>query len=54
MRYQIHFTDNYGQATIEVDNDEKYSEVMQNLNNVPECEDIWVEQYNEEEGHWEV
>lgn len=51
MRYKIHFTDNYGQATIET---EDYDEVMQNLKDDPEVDDIWVEQYNEEEGYWEA
>lgn len=53
MRYKIHFTDSYGQGTIETES-ENYNEVMQNLNADPQCDDIWVEQYNEEEGYWEA
>lgn len=53
MRYKIHFTDNYGQGTIEVDGDD-YDEAYQNIKDDPECDNIWVEQYNEEEGYWEA
>ena len=53
MRYRIHFTDNYGPASFEVDAEE-YAEAMQNLKDDPDAEDIWVESYNEEDGYWEA
>ena len=52
-KYKIHFTDNYGPATIEVDRDD-YDEVYQNIKDDPECDGIWVEQYNEDEGYYEA
>lgn len=52
-RFRIHFTDNYGQGSFEVDA-EDYAEAMKNLRDDPECDDIWVESYNEAEGYWEA
>ena len=52
-RYKIHFTDNYGQATIEADTTEQYNEIMDNLKADPMAEDIWTEYYNDEVG-WEA
>ena len=49
-QYMIHFTDNYGEATIETDN---YNEVMENLTADPEVYDIWVETFDPEQG-WQV
>ena len=48
--YKIHFTDNYGQGTIECDSLEQYNEVMKNLREDPMAEDIWVETFDPEEG----
>lgn len=53
MRYRIHFTDRYGQGTIECLSTSHYSEVMENLKADPEAEDIWVETYDPEEG-WQA
>ena len=49
-QYKIHFTDNYGQATIETDN---YDEFMTNLKNDPNVDGIWVEYFDPEEG-WQA
>lgn len=46
---RIHFTDNYGQGAIDVDNREDYNETYKNLLEDPTVEDIWVEDLNEEE-----
>lgn len=52
-KYKIHFTDNYGTATIEC-SEENYNECYQNIRADPMCDDIWVEKYNEEEGYYEA
>lgn len=52
-RYRIHFTDNYGQGTIEQDTLEEFKEALKNLRENPEVEDIWTETYDEETG-WEA
>ena len=52
--YKIHFCDNYGQATITCDSYEEYIEAYQNIKDDPECEDIWIERYNSDEGYWEA
>lgn len=52
-RYRIHFTDNYGQGTIEQDTLEEFNEALKNLNADPTIEDIWTETYDEEEG-WQA
>ena len=52
-KYKIHFTDDYGTATSEC-NEEEYNETYQNIKNDPMCDDIWVEKYNEEEGYYEA
>lgn len=51
--YRIHFTDNYGTATIECDTVEEYNDSMNNLRQDPFAEDIWCEYYDEEEG-WQA
>ena len=53
-KYRIHFTDNYGQATIECNTDEEYNDAYNNIKADAECDGIWVEQYNAEEGYWEA
>ena len=52
-KYRIHFADNYGTATIEC-TEEEYSETYKNIMEDPNCDDIWVEKYNPEEGYWEA
>lgn len=52
--YRIHFVDNYGQGMVECRTREEYSEKYKALRDDPECEDIWVESYNFEEGYWEA
>lgn len=51
--YRIHFTDNYGTATLECDTLAEYREALQNIENDPECEDIWTERWDSEEG-WQA
>ena len=53
MKYRVHFTDSYGQATIECDSTDNYNEVMSNLQSDPFAEDIWTEYYDPEEG-WQA
>lgn len=54
--YRIHFTDEYGQGSFEVDTYEEKVEAMQNLKDDMEhpAWNIWTESYNEEEGYWEA
>lgn len=52
-KFKIHFTDNYGCATIECDTLEERQEIMRNLHDDPYAEDIWTEFYDEEEG-WQA
>ena len=52
-KYKIHFTDGYGGATIEADNDDQYVAVMAALINDPTAEDIWTESYDPDEG-WQA
>lgn len=52
-KYRIHFTDNYGQATIECKSDAEYNEAYKNIRADDTCEDIWTEYYDEEEG-WQA
>lgn len=54
--YRIHFTDDYGQGSFEVDSREDRDEAIRNLNNDTEhpAWDIWTESYNEQEGYWEA
>ena len=52
-RYRIHFTDNYGQGTIEAETDSQYNEIMSNLQADPCTDDIWTEYYDEDEG-WQA
>lgn len=52
-RYKIHFTDNYGGATITCDTDEEFNEALANIKADPMCEDIWTEYYDPEEG-WQA
>lgn len=46
MKMKIHFTDNYGPATLETDDEQAYINIL----NDPECEDVWCEYWDEEEG----
>ena len=52
-KYKIHFTDQYGQGTIECMDREEFDEAMKNLHEDPMCDDIWAEYYDEEEG-WQA
>lgn len=52
-QFKIHFTDNYGQATIECYNGDQYRAAYKQLKDDPECENIWTEYYDEEEG-WQA
>ena len=52
-RYKIHFTDNYGPATIEAETDEQYGNIMSNLKADATAENIWCEYWDEEEG-WQA
>ena len=52
-QYRIHFTDNYGPATIEADNNDQYVAVMAALINDPTADDIWTESYDPDEG-WQA
>ena len=49
-KYRIHFTDNYGQATIEAESIEQKNEILANLQADPTAEDIWLEYFDPEEG----
>lgn len=53
--YRIHFTDDYGQGSFEVDTREEMQEAVRNLDTDTDhvAWDIWVETYNEEVG-WEA
>lgn len=51
--YRIHFTDNYGQATIECDDLESFQEALHNIQQDAQCNDIWCEYYDDEEG-WQA
>lgn len=51
--YRIHFTDNYGTGTLECETWEEFREALKNVNENPICEDIWTEEYDEEEG-WQA
>lgn len=55
-KYRIHFTDDYGNGSFEVDTYEEMQEAVKNLNEDTEhCAwDIWVESFNEEDGYWEA
>ncbi len=50
---KIHFTDKYGQGTIEAKTDEQYEAIMSALADDPEVEDIWTETWDPEEG-WQA
>lgn len=50
--YKIHFTDKYGDCTIDC-TFEEYIEAMNWLKEDSEVNDIWVEYYDEESG-WQV
>ena len=52
-KYRIHFTDNYGCASFDVEGEAQRNEALANLRD-SDAEDIWVESYNEEEGYWEA
>ena len=52
-KYRIHFTDDYGQGTLECETREEFDEIIKNLYNDPACEDIWTETYYEDEG-WQA
>ena len=52
-KYRIHFTDNYGSCTIECDTDTEYNEAYSNIQADSNCEDIWTEYFDEEEG-WQA
>jgi hypothetical protein len=46
---RIHFTDQYGQGTIECTRD-KWRDVLKSLESDPNTENFWLEFYDEEEG----
>lgn len=52
-KYRVHFTDNYGQCTLECENDQQYDKTMDSLKADPACEDIWTEYWDQEEG-WQA
>ena len=52
-KYRIHFTDNYGAATIECKTESEYNETYGNIISDSNCEDVWIEYYDEEEG-WQA
>lgn len=52
-KYKIHFTDYYGAAMITCDTDAEYDEAIRNIKDDPECNDIWVETYDPDEG-WQA
>lgn len=49
-RFRIHFTDNYGQATLGCETYEEFKMALKSIHDDPMCEDIWTEEYDEEEG----
>lgn len=49
-KWQIHFRDDYGPGAIETDNREDMETIVSNLRSDPTAEDIWVEEYDPEEG----
>lgn len=51
--YRIHFIDNYGQATLEMDTQQEFNIAYTNILNDPNCEDIWCE-YNDPEEGWQA
>ena len=51
-KYEIHFTDNYGQGAIDCYPDELPG-CLKALRECPEVEDIWVESFDTEEG-WQA
>lgn len=52
-KFRIHFTDKYGQATIECKTESEYDEIYSNVIANNSCEDVWTEYYDEEEG-WQT
>ena len=46
--YKIHFTDNYGQATIICDTYAEFTSALDNIRHDPYCEDIWCEEMSDE------
>ena len=54
--YRIHFTDEYGYGSFEVDSYEDMRDAVTLLGEDSEhpAWDIWTESYNEEEGYWEA
>ena len=52
-KFKIHFTDAYGTATITCETYNEYLETLSNLRNDPIAEDIWCEEYDDEEG-WQA
>ena len=52
-KYRIHFTDNNGPCTLEFDTWRQFRTALKNINDDPMCEDIWTEEYDEEEG-WQA
>lgn len=53
VAWKIHWIDRYGQATIEVDNLERFVINYNHIKNDPECTDVWVEYLDDEEG-WQA
>lgn len=41
--FRVHFTDDYGQGSFDVETREKAYQSKQNLNNDPNVWDVWVE-----------
>ena len=50
--YKIHFTDNYGDGSIECDG-LIFDQIMRNLREDPNVENIWTESFDPEEG-WQA
>lgn len=52
-KYRVHFTDNYGGCTIECDTWQEFQKAIRRANEDPYVEDIWTEEFDEEEG-WQA
>ena len=52
--YRIHWMDLFGEAMLEANDYEEYREIYDMIKENPDCDDIWVEHYDEDYGYWEV
>ena len=51
--YRIHANDSIGGFAIDCYSYEEYQECWQNLKNDPEVDNLWLEEYSDEEG-WQA